>query len=322
MSGQVLVTGASGFVGRTVVERAAAAGWRVHAASRHAPARRWPDGVLPVSIGDLGADAQAPPRLDGIDAVVHCAARVHVMAESASDPLAAFRAVNVGGTLKLARQAADAGVRRFVFISTIGVNGAETFEQPFGAADTPAPHSPYARSKHEAEVGLRDLARQRALEVVVIRPPLVHGPDAPGNFGRLMRWLYRGAPLPFGAVRNQRSLVGLDNLCDLIVTCLRHPQAAQQTFLVSDGEDLSTPSLLRRIAAALGRPARLLPVPVALLRGSARLVGRSAFAQQLCGSLQVDMRATQQRLGWEPPISVDAALQRAAAHFLAGRARR
>ena len=238
------------------------------------------------------------------------------MRDSAADPLAAFRAVNVAATLNLARQATEAGVRRFVFVSTIGVNGAETFGRPFTAEDAAAPHSPYAVSKHEAEVALQELAQRTGLELVIVRPTLVIGPGAPGNFARLIGALSRGLPMPFAAVRNRRSLVGRDNLADLIVTCLAHPQAKGRTFLVSDDEDLSTPELLRRTASALGKRARLIPVPAAILQGLARMLGRSAMAQQLCGSLQVDSRATRERLGWAPTVPIDVEIQRAADHFL------
>jgi nucleoside-diphosphate-sugar epimerase len=243
---------------------------------------------------------------------MHCAARVHVMAESLADPLAEFRRVNVQGTLNLARQAAAAGVRRFVFVSSIGVNGAETFQQSFTSEDSVAPHSPYAVSKYEAELGLQALAAETGMEVVIIRPPLVYGPGAPGNFGSLMRWLKRGVPLPLGAIHNQRSLVALDNLVDLIVLCLTHPAAANQTFLVSDGEDVSTSELLRRMGQALDRPARLLPVPQSWLKLAAAMVGKSDVAQRLCGSLQVDISKTRRLLVWTPPISLDEGLRRAA----------
>jgi UDP-glucose 4-epimerase len=263
--------------------------------------------------GDLEPATDWSVALGGILVVVHCAARVHVMADTAANPLEEFRRVNVQGTLNLARQAAAAGVRRFVIVSSIGVNGAETFQRPFTAHDEAAPHSPYAASKYEAELGLQALAAETGLEVVIIRPPLVYGPGAPGNFGSLMRWLKRGVPLPLGAIHNQRSLVALDNLVDLLVTCITHPAAANQTFLVSDGEDVSTTELLRRMGEAMGRPARLLPVPVSLLKLAAIVVGKPDVAQRLCGSLQVDISKTRQLLSWTPPLSLDEGLRRAAA---------
>jgi nucleoside-diphosphate-sugar epimerase len=240
------------------------------------------------------------------------------MKEEALDPLVEFRSVNVEGTLRLARQAAEAGVRRFIFISSIGVNGGDTFAHPFAAEDNVAPHTPYAISKHEAEVGLRALADNTKMEIVIIRPPLVYGPNAPGNFLSLMNWLMSGIPLPLGAViENRRSFVFIDNLVDLIVTCLDHPAAANQTFLVSDGESLSTAALLRRMGEALGRPARLIQVPVPLLQMGAALLGKRDMAQRLCGSLEVDIGKTRELLGWTPPISVDEGLRRTAAHWLA-----
>jgi UDP-glucose 4-epimerase len=251
--------------------------------------------------------------LDGVSAVIHCAARVHVMADTAADPLEEFRHVNVQGTLNLARQAAAAGVRRFVFVSSIKVNGEATQPgAPFTADDAPAPLDAYGVSKMEAEQGLRELAAQTGMEVIIIRPPLVYGPGVKANFAAKMRWLQRGVPLPLGAIHNQRSLVALDNLVDLIVTCLTHPAAANQTFLVSDGEDVSTSELLRRMGQALDRPARLLPVPQSWLKLAAAMVGKSDVAQRLCGSLQVDISKTRQLLSWTPPLSLDQGLKRAA----------
>jgi UDP-N-acetyl-alpha-D-quinovosamine dehydrogenase len=317
-SGMILVSGANGFLGRALVNRGASDGLRLRAAVRR-PGENWPSGVESALTEDLAAEGDWRTALDGVDAVVNCAARVHVMRDTSADPLAEFRRVNVAGTLNLARQAADAGVRRFIYISSIGVNGAETFDMPFAAEDKAAPHSPYAVSKHEAELGLRRLAQETGLEVVIIRPPLVFGPGARGNFNTLLLIVYRGIPLPLGAIHNKRSLVALDNLVDLIVICLHHPAAANQTFLVSDGEDLSTTVLLRRTGAALGKPARLIPVPVLVLRTAARLLGKVGLAQQLCGSLQVDISKTRDLLDWTPPVSVDHALMQTARHFLANR---
>jgi UDP-4-keto-D-QuiNAc 4-reductase len=288
----------------------------VRAAARR-PETQWPSRVESVQIGDLALDNDWSAALDGVDVVVHCAARVHVMNESAADPLTEFRRVNVRGTLNVAHQAAAAGVRRFVFISSIKVNGENTLPgKPYAADDIPAPIEPYAISKYEAEEGLRQLARETGLEVVVIRSVLVYGPGVKGNVLTMMRWVEKGIPLPFGRIHNQRSMVALDNLMDLIVECLHHPAAASQTFLVSDGEDLSTTELLRRTAAAMSRPARLIPVPVFLLRTAARLLGHPELAQRLCGSLQVDIRETRKVLGWTPKVSVDSALRDTAREYL------
>jgi UDP-glucose 4-epimerase len=235
------------------------------------------------------------------------------MADTVSDPLQEFRRVNVQATLNLARQAAAAGVRRFVFVSSIKVNGELTQpESAFKADDAPAPLDAYGISKMEAEQGLREIALQTGMEVVIIRPPLVYGSGVKANFAAMMRWLKRGVPLPLGAIQNQRSLVALDNLVDLIVTCLTHPAAANQTFLVSDGEDVSTTELLRRMGQALGSPARLLPVHASWLKLAAAMLGKADMAQRLCGSLQVDISKTRQLLGWQPPLSLDTGLKKAA----------
>jgi UDP-glucose 4-epimerase len=230
--------------------------------------------------------------------------------------LSEFRRVNVAGTLNLARQAAAAGARRFVFISSIKVNGEATHARPYRADDVPAPVDAYGLSKHEAEQALRKVSQQTGLEVVIIRPVLVYGPGVKANFLTMMRWLHRGVPLPLGAIDNRRSLVALENLVDLICTCLSHPAAANQTFLVSDGEDLSTAALLQRTATALGTRARLLPVPPRMLEAVARVLGKPDVAVRLCGSLQVDITKTRELLEWAPPSSVDTALKHTARHFL------
>jgi nucleoside-diphosphate-sugar epimerase len=239
------------------------------------------------------------------------------MNDKSADPLAEFRRVNVEATAALARQAAGAGVRRFVFLSSIKVNGEFTEAgQPFTADDAPAPEDPYGVSKHEAEKLLRQIAAETGMEVVIIRPPLVYGPGVKANFAAMMRWLARGVPLPLAAVTdNRRSLVALDNLVDLIVTCLHHPAAANQTFLVSDGEDLSTAQLLKRMGAAMGQPARLFYLPPVVLKLGAALLNKPGIYQRLCGSLQLDIAKTRQLLGWSPPVSVDDGLRRAAEGF-------
>jgi nucleoside-diphosphate-sugar epimerase len=310
----VLVTGATGFVGGALVDHLSKTGHCVRAAVRGRTANLTAAAGV-VDVGDLSPATDWSAALDCIKVVVHCAARVHVLRESAPDPLAAFRHANVAATLQLARQARAAGVRRFVFISSIGVNGAETHGQPYTVADPARPHSPYAVSKHEAELELQAFATSSGLEVVIIRPPLVFGPNAPGNFKRLIQALRLGIPMPFGAIHNRRSLVALGNLVDLIETCVRHPAAAHQTFLVSDGEDVSTTELLRRTAQAMGKEAFLLPVPAFVLETGAALLGKRAVAQRLCGSLQVDIEKTRRLLDWNPPLTLDQGLKIAVAGF-------
>ncbi len=270
-------------------------------------------------MGGLSAETDWTVVLRSVDQVVHLAARVHVINDKSMDPLAEFRQVNVEGTANLARQAAAAGVRRFVYLSSIKVNGEFTQEgHPFTADDTPAPEDPYGVSKHEAEQALRQIAADTTMEVVIIRPPLVYGPGVKANFESMMRWLSRGVPLPLAVVtKNRRSLVALDNLVDLSMTCLSHPAAANQTFLVSDGEDLSTAGLLRRMGAALGHPARLFYVPPLMLKIGAHAVKKTGIYQRLCGSLQLDITKTRRLLDWIPPVSVDEGLRRAAEGFRA-----
>jgi len=247
--------------------------------------------------------------LNGVDIVIHAAARAHMKKEELVDCLSEYRRVNVEGTLSLARQAAAAGLKRFIFISSIGVNGNIT-TRPFRVDDQPNPAEPYAQSKWEAEQGLMQLAAETGMEVVIIRPPLVYGPSAPGNFGSLVRWIEKGFPLPLGAIHNKRSLVGIDNLVDLIIRCVDHSAAANQVFLAGDGEDVSTTELLRGVGKAMGRPARLTPVPAGLLQFGATLLGRKAMSQRLLGSLQVDISRTCELLDWKPPYTVEQGLMR------------
>jgi nucleoside-diphosphate-sugar epimerase len=313
---RVLVTGASGFVGSVVLKHLADQGHQVRGAYRHGvpPSPTGADGIL---VGDLGDAQDWRAALAGVSAVVHTAARVHILSDKSSDPLHDFRRVNVKGTADLARQAAVTGVRRFVFLSSVKVNGEFTeVGKPFTADDVPAPEDPYGVSKHEAEELLRKIAIETGMEVVIIRPPLVYGPGVKANFESMMRWLARGVPLPLAAVNeNRRSLVALDNLVDLIVTCLHHPAAANQTFLVSDGEDLSTAQLLKRTGTAMRHPARLFYAPPALLKLGATVLNKPGIYQRLCGSLQLDIAKTRQLLGWTPPVSVDEGLRRAAEGF-------
>jgi nucleoside-diphosphate-sugar epimerase len=309
---KVFITGATGFIGSDVIKLLVNQEVKVVCGVRSI-LTDVPSEVSQVFVGDIQPGTDWVNALDGVDTVVHLAARVHVMRDKATDPLAEFRRVNVDGTLNLARQAALAGVRRFIFVSSIKVNGESTrLGEPFSAYDKPHPQDPYGISKYEAEQGLLELALETGMDVVIIRPPLVYGPGVKANFASMMSWLDRGIPLPLGAVHNQRSFVALDNLVDLIVTCLDHPAAANQTFLVSDGEDLSTTQLLQRMGRALGKPARLIPVPVGLMTFAANLLWKGAVAQRLFGSLQVDSSKARELLEWKPVVTVDEALQKTA----------
>lgn len=300
----ILVTGANGFIGRALCSRLRSE------EIEHVCAVRRPLNVEnSVVIGEINSDTNWKNVLVDIDVVIHAAARAHIKRDSAADSMAEYRRVNVEGTLNLARQAAETGVRRFVFISSIGVNG-NSSTCPFTENDLPNPASLYAQSKWEAEQGLQQLAADTNMEVVIIRPPLVYGPSAPGNFGSLIRIVEKGIPLPLGAIHNQRTLVALDNLVDLIIRCIDHPAAANQVFLAGDGEDLSTTELLWRLGKAMGRSVRLLPVPESLLVLGATLLGKQAVARRLLGSLQVDISKARDLLGWEPPLSVDEGLRR------------
>jgi UDP-glucose 4-epimerase len=308
----ILVTGASGFIGMELQKALVNCNHGVRLLVRRAK------NECEIEMGHSALLSDLSSAFVNVECVIHLAARAHVLYERTKDPLAAFREVNTSGTFNLARHAVAAGVRRFVFISTIKVNGELTrLDQAFNANDIPAPQDPYAVSKYEAEQGLMEIAGKSGMEVVIIRPPLVYGPGVKANFLTMMRWLQKGLPMPLGAVHNKRSLVSIDNLLDLIVTCLDHPAAANQVFLAGDGEDLSTPELLRRLGLALGRPARLFPVPVSLLKAGSALLGKSNMAHRLCGSLQVDIAKARNLMGWTPPISVDEGLRRTAQSFIA-----
>ena len=305
--GPLIITGATGFVGRRLVADLAASGRREVIALVRGPAQGFPPGIATDSL-DAFLDRKLDPALRGAR-LIHLLGRAHVMRETAADSLAAFRAVNRDLTLSVARRFAQAGGRRFVFVSSIKVNGEETAPgKPFAEAEVPAPADPYGLSKWEAERALWQLSAETGLQVCVVRPALVLGPGARGNVASMLRWIERGVPLPFGAIDNRRSFVGIDNLASLLLAAADHPRAAGETFLAADGEDLSTPALLTRIGRLLGRPPRLIPVPPALIRRLAGLLGQKAKADRLLGSLQVDGSRARTCLGWTPPKTLDQSL--------------
>ena len=321
MNERVLVTGADGFVGRYVCRKLIESGYSLRAGVRNVESipdlKRAVPGLIDSSLlGDLGASPELRGPLDGVSAVVHLAARVHVMKESSGNPLQEFRRVNVVGTKSLARAAAEAGVRRFIFVSTIKVNGDATFGEPFHVDMPPAPQDAYAISKWEAEEALRSVAAESGLEVVIVRPPLVYGPGVRGNFLRLMRLVDRALPLPWPKTANCRSMIGAENLADFLVRCVDHPKAAGQSFLVKDSEDISTRELITRLARLLARPVHLVPVPESLIRLAARLTMKKEAAGRILDSLVVDSDCAQRLLGWVPPVTLDEGLASTARWYL------
>lgn len=306
---KVLVTGATGFIGRHLCAMLDEEGTNVVRAVR----RLVPTAVV---VGNVDGQTGWSAALRSVDVVVHLAARAHILKETAEDPSAEFRKVNVEGTLNLAHQAVTAGVKRFIFISSIGVHGLLSERRPICFADELRPHDDYSASKVEAEQGLKQLCAESGMELVIIRPPLVYGPGAGANFLRLMKLAGSGIPLPLGSVQNDRSLVYVGNLCSLIFQCLKNPAAAGQAFLVSDGHDVTTPQLLSILAKLQGKRAALFPFPVSLLRLAGRLTGYSAEIERLCGSLQVDMCHTKNVLGWTPPFTLEQGLRETVEHYL------
>jgi nucleoside-diphosphate-sugar epimerase len=307
----ILVTGASGFVGRALVARLTVEKLPLRECVRPSGVTRR-ETLDRVEVCELNRSSDWRAPLLNVSTVIHCAARVHVMNEKSTDPLQAFRDVNVDGTANLARQAAAAGVKRFVFISSIKVNGEATTEgKPFTELDPALPEDPYGISKMEAEAALREISLETGMELVIIRPPLVYGPGVKANFAALMRAVKKGIPLPLGLVHNRRSLVALDNLVDFIVTCVSHPKAANEVFLVSDGQDVSTTRLVREMAKAAGVSPRLLPLPAPLLRACGALIGKGDAVQRLCGNLQIDVTKARTLLGWQPPVSIEEGIRRA-----------
>jgi len=316
---KMLITGATGFVGKAVCFESHDAGYEVIVAVRECT-QVFSEKIEQFKIVDLSQEINWRNALQGVDIVIHVAARAHVMNDVAIEPLAGFRKVNTLATLCLARQAAESGVKRFVFISSIKVNGEMTLvDQPFKPNDNHIPTDPYGLSKYEAEQGLLTIAKETGMEVVIIRPPLVYGPGVKANFSSMIKWMNKGIPLPFGAIHNKRSLVALDNLVSFIIYCADYtktPQAANQVFLISDGEDVSTTELLQKVAKAFGKKSLLLPVPVNLMTLAAKLLGKGDIANRLFGSLQVDSSKARELLGWEPVITMDEQLKKTADAFL------
>jgi nucleoside-diphosphate-sugar epimerase len=311
---KVLVTGANGFIGKILLAELIAAGFDVKGAVRSSVSCT--DQSAAVAVGDINAGTSWQEALQGVDVVVHLAARVHVMKETVADSLQAFREVNVAGTENLARQAAANGVRRFIYLSSIKVNGDQT-DRAFSAGDNVIPQGPYALSKWEAEQALGKVSAETGLEIVIIRPPLAYGPGVKGNFLRLLKLVKSGCPLPLGKVNNRRSMVSVDNLCDLIKTCIDHPGADGQVFLVSDGYDMSTLDLVKMMATHMRRSVRLLSLPLGWLYGLGKIAGKKPEISRLCASLQVDIQQTCNKLQWTPPYSVDEEVRKTVAWFMA-----
>lgn len=312
---KILLTGGTGFVGSALlVELQKLADFRVISAVRSSFSALSNDVVV---VGNIDGTTDYSSALNGANVVVHVAARAHIMHDEVVNPLGEYRKVNVEGTLNLAKQAAAAGVKRFVYISSIKVNGESTTGlTAFVEANTAIPEDPYGVSKYEAEAGLRLLAKETGLEVVIIRPPLVYGPGVKANFLSLLKLSATGLPLPFGSVNNKRSMVYVGNLVDLIVRCINHPSAANETFLVSDGDDVSLRSLLTMMRSAMGRSARLVPVPVGLFKLAGALTGRRGVVDRLVGDLQVDSTKARKLLEWEPPFTVSQGIEVTVADFM------
>ncbi|MCD5380543.1 SDR family oxidoreductase, partial [Candidatus Gracilibacteria bacterium] len=310
---RILVTGATGFIGQHLVQELVNNNFEVAVTIRKKN-NLFSSTVTQFIVKDIESDPDWTAVLQDIECVIHLAGRAHVLKDKNPDPLTEFRRVNTDGTINLAHQAIKLGIKRFIFISSIGVNG-NVNNKPFSVNDIPNPIEPYAVSKYEAEFELQKLTNGSKMETVIIRPPLVYGPNAPGNFAQLIKVTNKGIPLPLGEIHNQRSFIAIENLIDLIITCIKHPAAANKTFLASDDEDLSTTDLLRRMAIALEKPSRLIPIPPSIITLGATLLGKKEIAQRLCGSLQVDINHTKKTLDWKPPVSVDEALKKTADAF-------
>ncbi len=309
---KLLVTGATGFIGRALINELLHHDLDLLASTRIA-IPQLPQQVKHVTIGNLLPSTDWSVALKKLDIIIHTAARVHVMTDNTKDPLTEFQKINNLSTLNLAKQAATAGVNRFIFISSIKVNGETTsHNQKFSPSDKFIPSDPYALSKYDAEIGLLNLAKKTNMEVVIIRPPLVYGPLVKGNFSSLIKWIKKNIPLPFGTVHNQRSLVALDNLVNFIILCTAHPNAANEIFLISDDSDISTTELLKKIAQAFNKKGYLLPIPVSFLTLLATLTGNKKIADRIVGSLQIDISKAKHLLHWKPVTTIDEQLKKIA----------
>lgn len=317
---RILITGAGGFVGSHLSQILKVHGFAVRAACRQSTLFfHDADEVL---VGKIDGLTEWNAALAGVDVVIHLAARVHVMHDDASDPLTEFLEVNLHGTVNLARQAAQAGVKRFVYVSSIKVNGELTDLKPFTEENQPSPQDPYAISKWQAEQALQQVGRETGMEIVIVRPPLVYGPGVKANFYSLLKLVSKALPLPLGSTHNRRSMIYVGNLVDALILCATHPVAAGQTYLVSDGEDVSTPQLIRAIASAMRRPDRVFPFPLSLMRSAASVLGRSSVVDRLTQSLEVDSGKIRKELGWRPPYSMQQGLQETVDWFLQSSNRR
>lgn len=313
----VLLTGATGFVGSKLLDILIDKDYNVCPVARRNTVAL--DKYSPFQINELNSANDWTDALDEIDVVVHCAARVHVMNETAADPEKEFLVVNTDATLNLAKQSAESGVRRFVFISSIKVAGERSeLDKPLRESDEPTPLDPYGYSKHLAEIGLRKIAEETGMEVVILRPSLIYGPGVKANFETMMKWLVKGIPLPLGGIKNKRSLLSLTNFIDFIVLCIEHPNAANETFFVSDGCDLSTSELLQKLGLALGKKPLLLPIPGRLLNTILCAIGLSSFSNRLLGSLQVSMDKASNILDWKPKITIEEGLKETSDYYKQG----
>lgn len=313
---KILVTGANGFIGKALCEKLLADGWPVVGAVRtDRAAGNLPAGIESLTIGDIGPHTRWKAALSGVDSVIHLAARVHVLEEAESDAISAYRQVNVAGTQCLAQTAADMGVRRFIFMSSVKVNG-DGKPAPYTEHDRPMPTDPYGISKYEAEQALQEISGRTGLELVVLRPPLVYGPHVKANFLQLLNLVAKGVPLPLARVKNKRSLVSMANLMDALTTCILHPKAAGRTYLVSDGADISVPGLIKKIALALGKPPLVFPFPIALLRLLAKILGKTDPVKRLLDSLTVNSSKIRSDLDWTPPFTMEDGLKETAKWYL------